>query len=250
MAYAGDDGRPVRRSVRELVQRISSSRALPQLTTPISFPGPRQVGGGVEQSQPSHTNTERSSSDAVSRSAYSRPNDALLRYLQPQQQTSSSASRFREQHSAEEELRCRFPSMFSRRQVSSTPSNTVSGSVDETPCGSVITTPSEGGRGCRVSTRYTPYNYQPRRGYGPSRSSRPLPFRPRCESPKLFMRNVFLIDAGENKVPRGPFRQDLYDNKCVIDFFEFSTSWSEERVVEELERAFENILPVGVPSPR
>lgn len=64
------------------------------------------------------------------------------------------------------------------------------------------------------------------------------------------MRNVFLIDAGENKVPRGPFRQDLYDNKCVIDFFEFSTSWSEERVVEELERAFETILPVGVPSPR
>ena len=174
----------MRRSVRELVQRISSYRALPQLTTPISFPGPRQVRGGVEQSRPSHTNTERSSSDAVSRSAYSSSNDAWLRYLQPQQQTNSSASSFREQHSAEEELRCRFPSMFSHRQVSSTPSST-SGSADQTPCGSVITTPSEGGRGCRVSmsTRYTPYSYQPRRGYGPSRSSRPLPFRPRCESP-------------------------------------------------------------------
>lgn len=147
-----------------------------------------------------------------------RANDALpqvARYLQPQQHTSSSTSSFQEQHLVEEELRGRFPSMFSRRQMSSTPS---SDSVDEISRESMIAMPSEGGRGCRVSmtTRYTPYSYQSRRGYGPSRLSRPLPFRPR-ESPKLFMRNAFLIDAGESKVPRGPFRQDLYDNGCVVN---------------------------------
>ena len=168
------------------MQRISSSRALPQLT------GPRQVGGSVEH--PRHPE----------RSTVASPR---ARYLQPQQQT------------VEGELRTRFPSMF--RPESAMPQD------------------PERGRGCRA--RYTPYSYPaPRR-------SRPLP---RCESPKLFMRNVFLIDAGESKVPRSPCRQYLHDNGCVVDFFEFNSSWSEEKVVEELEHAFENILPVGVPSPR
>lgn len=45
MVYARDDGHPGRQSVRELVQLISLSRALPQLTLPISFPGTQQVGG-------------------------------------------------------------------------------------------------------------------------------------------------------------------------------------------------------------
>lgn len=80
--------------------------------------------------------------------------------------------------------------------------------------------------------------------------SRQSSVRPRFESPKVFMRNAFLINAGESKVPCCSFRQDLYDNGCVVDFFEFNCSWSEERVVEKVERAFDNVLPVGIPSPR
>ena len=236
----------------------------------MTFPGPQQdlveAGRRVEQrDQSRHTPNERSNFTPRPTSWHNSgpASDALpsvARYLQPlQQHTSSSApagSSSGEQQQQqctlfEEELSGRFPSMFRRRQMPSTPG---SGNYDETTrtarSQSVLTMPSEGGRGCRVSTRYTPYSYQPCRACAPSRISRPSPSRLRSESPRLFLRNVFLIDAGENKVPRGPFRQDLYDKGCVVDFFEFNSSWSEERVVEELERAFDNILPVGTPSPR
>lgn len=199
--------------------------------------------------QRDNTATQRSSYGSRHSSLDSVPthwhNDvpSVARYGQPQQQQTSNGpsngSSVSEQQctSVEEELWGRFPSMFSRNR----------GALQTARSDSVIAMPSEMGRGCRVSTRFTPYSYQPRRGYGSS--SRPA-FRPRQEIPKLFVRNVFLVDANENKVPRGPFRHELYEKGCVVDFFEFCSSWTEERVVEELERAFENVLPAGIPSPR
>ena len=250
MACATFSPRNGRRSVRELVQRISSSRSLPQLTTPLTLPGTRQSvaegevrGRSDQRDQPrarqTALDTERLNSDFGPRQNISnRPaTDALplgVHYLQHQQQarnSTSAESNIREQQctTVEEELGGRFPSMFNRTQMPSA-------SGDEPPRmvlrESVVAMPSQQGRGCRVSTRYTPYSYQPHRGA--SRMSRQSSVRPRFESPKVFMRNVFLIDAGESKVPRGSFRQDLYDNGCV----------------EEVERAFENVLPVGIPSPR
>ena len=68
---------------------------------------------------------------------------------------------------------------------------------------SMVAMPSQQGRGCWVSTQYTPYSYQSHRG-----ASRWAIICPSSLwKSKVFMWNVFLIDAGESKVSRGLFRR-------------------------------------------
>jgi len=161
MAYVTFSPRNGRRSVRELIQRISSSRSLPQLTTPLTLPGTRQGvaegevrGISDQRDQPRQTALDTKCLNSDFGPRQNRPaTDALplgVHYLQHQQQTRNSTSVESNSHeqqctSVEEELGGQFPSMFNRRQMPSA-------SGDETPRmilrESVVAMPSQQGRGC------------------------------------------------------------------------------------------------------
>ena len=53
----------------------------------------------------------------------------------------------------------------------------------------------------------------------------------------------FLLNHDEDVIPRGPARQAMYEEGCVVDFVELHTSVSEDAVCKTLEDVFSNILP-------
>ena len=218
MAYVTFSPCNGRWSVRELVQWISSSRSLSQLTTPLTLAGTWQ-GVAVGEDQTKETNqgillftTVRLGCSlfaaGVANSVPLRVEHHLQAYYWcsvSAQSRSLNAPYVVLFASVEEELGGRFPFMFNRRQMPSA-------SGDETPRmvlrESVVAMPSQQERGCQVSTRYTPYSYQPYRGA--SRMSHHLSVlalkvqKCSCEMCSDW--------RSKSKVTRGPFRQDFYDH--------------------------------------
>ena len=84
------------------------------------------------------------------------------------------------------------------------------------------------------ASRFNPYN---RRGPPPSRitSNR--------STGKAFTRTVFVLDHGEDSIPRGPTRQFMYEEGRVVDFLELNTAMTNKAVYETIENVFNNILP-------
>ena len=79
------------------------------------------------------------------------------------------------------------------------------------------------------ASQFNPYN---RRGPPPSRISS------NRSTGKAFTRTVFVLDHGEDSIPRGPTRQFMYEEGRVVDFLELNTAMTNKAVYETIENVF------------
>lgn len=81
--------------------------------------------------------------------------------------------------------------------------------------------------------RFNPYN---RRVPPPRTSSN-------RSTGKAFTHTMFVLDHGEDTIPRGPTRQFMYGEGRVVDFLELNTATTDKAMYEAIDNVFTNILP-------
>ena len=59
-----------------------------------------------------------------------------------------------------------------------------------------------------------------------------------------------MVDALDEKVPRGKRRTTLQQNGFIVRFVEFWTHWNEEEVRDVIEAAFEGVVDTTAQHPR
>ena len=64
---------------------------------------------------------------------------------------------------------------------------------------------------------------------------------------RKYIRSVVLVDALDNKIPRGKRRTSLQQSGCIVGFVEF---WSEGQVVQAIEVALGSVLDECEQHPR